>query len=292
MRRFGMPLGLWYMIVSAFSFSLMGLGVKLAGARLTFHQLVFFRSLITFFLSYQALRQANIPFFGNNRKLLLMRGLAGFTGLNLTYYSIVHLPLADATVIQQTNPIFTAIFAGLFLAEHLSWKDMLGILISMVGVLCVAQPAFIFSQTPHELPLFPLLIAIGGAVVSGIAYTIIRKLSNTEHSLVTVFYFPLVSLPLSTPTAFMGWVQPTWKEWLLLLAIGICTQSGQVFLTKSLHLEPAGRATAVGYSQFLFAILWGLLLFQEMPNSWKWLGAALIFCGTLIMMHKSNATQD
>src|SRR6185312_4974421 len=116
---------------------------------------------------------------------------------------------------------------------------------------------------------------------SSIAYVTVRELSKTEHPLVIVFYFPLVATPLAIPWAAAHCVWPSLHAWALLALIGIATQVGQVFLTRALAIESAGRATAVGYLQICFAMIWQILVFGDAPSLWTIAGAALIVAGTL-----------
>jgi len=124
-------------------------------------------------------------------------------------------------------------------------------------------------------------IALAGAVCSAIAYITVRSLSRTEHPLVIVFYFPLVVTPLALPWAIVEWVTPTPVEVLLLIAIGITTQAGQVFLTMGLAADRVARATTVGYLQVAFAMGWQLIIFGDVPTLATIAGAALIVAGTL-----------
>jgi drug/metabolite transporter (DMT)-like permease len=125
-------------------------------------------------------------------------------------------------------------------------------------------------------------IALGAACLSSTAYVTVRQLARTEHPLVIVFYFPLVAAPLAIPWAAWNFAVPRQIDWLLLVAIGVATQIGQVFLTMGLSLERAGRATSVGYLQICFAMLWQLAVFGDVPSATTLVGAALIVAGTLV----------
>jgi drug/metabolite transporter (DMT)-like permease len=80
-----------------------------------------------------------------------------------------------------------------------------------------------------------------------------------------------------------SFVMPRPIDVLLLIAIGVVTQFGQVFLTKALVIERAGRAASVGYIQVAFAMVWQLLVFGEPPTAWTLAGACLILGGTLVV---------
>ena len=280
--------GALYMLASAFSFSIMSLLVKVAGQRLPSQEIVLARAIVTLFLSYGLLRRAGIPVWGKNQKMLILRGVLGFLGLACFYYSVTHLPLAEATVIQHLHPLFTAILAFLILHEKVGRMVSVSSITSLVGVVMIAQPDFLFGAAAIDLNAFDLAVAVGAAVFAAAAYVVVRHLSKTEHALVIVFYFPLVAVPASLPTVLSTAIIPQGWEWLTLLGIGIATQYGQVFLTKGLQLEPAGKAMAIAYMQILFATAWGILFFAEIPSGWTIAGGLLIIGGTLIVAWPRN----
>ena len=150
----GVSSGLRYMVLAAFFFSLMALLVKVAGQRLPSAQLVLARSVVGLVLSYGMLRQAGLAMGGQRKGLLLFRGLIGFGGILCFFYALTRLPLAETTVIAYTSPVFTAILAALFLKETLRAKEIAGLVLSLTGVLFVAQPAFLFGTTAAGLDLF------------------------------------------------------------------------------------------------------------------------------------------
>lgn len=278
------PLGMRYMVGAALAFSVMSLLVKVAGQRLPSQEMVMVRAVITLLLSVWGVRHAGVRPWGtpDKRGLLVVRGVFGFLALSCFYHSIVHLPLADATVIQYTNPVWAGLLAVPFLGERLRRREVASVLVSMAGVALVMRPSFLFG---HGVGLEPVTVIIGllGAMSSGVAYVTVRKLGETEHPAVIVFYFSLVSVFAAVPTAIPGALWPTPMEWLVLVGVGVATQLGQIALTHGLRLERASRATATGYLQIVFAALWGILFFAELPDWGTFLGAALIVGSTLAL---------
>jgi drug/metabolite transporter (DMT)-like permease len=276
------------MLVGTLFFSVMSVLAKLAGERLPTMELVLARVVVTLVMSCWAIKSLGINPWGHNKKLLLMRGFAGFMGLSCYFYAINHLPLADATVIQFCNPMLAALIAVFALDERLRRLDLLATLFSMTGVVLVAQPTFLFAR---GTPLDPVAVAIGlvGAIFSAIAYVVIRRLGSTEHHMVVVFYFPLVTGPASIPLlAYEGVVLPEGIEWLLLLGIGVAAQLGQIEITKGFKLETAGRASSVTYVQIVLAYTWGILLFGEYPNAVSILGAFLVVLGVFSVTRRGT----
>lgn len=273
--------GMLYMLASVMGFAVMATLVKLGGQTLPAMQLVFARVVVTFVLGLWMVKRAGLHPLGNRRGLLLARGLAGTTALCAFYYAITVLPLGDATAIQYTNPVLTAILGAAILGESIRRSDVAGATMSVAGVLLIARPSFLFG-TAESLPTWGLLAASLAAVTSAMAYIAVRALRSTDDPLVVVFWFPLVAAPVVIPWALASWVTPTPIEWALMLAIGCVTHASQIFLTRGIHLVPAGRATSVGYLQVVFAFLIGVTVFDEALNAWNICGALAIFSGTLI----------
>lgn len=266
----------------AFSFSVMSLMVKLAGRTLPSQEIVLARSLIMLALTLALLRRSGTPIRGTRRGLLLLRGAFGLGALSCFYYSVVHLPLAEATLIQYTNPAFTALFAAVALRERLRGRDVAMLVLSLAGVVVITRPAFLFGGSERLDPA-AVAIAVGGAVLSGAAYTTTRKLAATESTMVIVFWFALVSVAGSLPVPSATAVMPGPTECLILLGVGLATFGGQVLFTRGLAIEAAGRATAIAYIQIVFAALWGVLFFGDSPDAWSGAGAALVVLSTFVL---------
>jgi drug/metabolite transporter (DMT)-like permease len=254
-------------------------------------EIVLVRAVITLALSWALVRRAKLPLWGNRKGMLLLRGLLGAAALTCFYFSIVHLPLAEATVIQYTNPVFAALLAAALVRERLGAREITGVVASMIGVILIARPSFLFADSP-PIDTVHIIIAVSGALFSATAYVTVRMLRGADDALVIVFYFPVVTVPLVLPFAIAGWVAPTPWEWLVLLGIGVTTQIAQVYMTRGLQLEPTGRATAVGYLQIVFAGIWGVLLLGERPDAWSVLGAMVIVGGTLLISLRRRVASD
>ncbi|MGD8360291.1 MAG: DMT family transporter, partial [Gemmatimonadota bacterium] len=240
----GFPLGLRYAAAGAFSFSFMSAFAKLAGVRLPTQEIIFFRAVVTTTLTLHALSRAGVSPWGTERGLLLLRGLFGYGALSCFLWAVVRLPLAETTVIHFTNPIFTALLAAIFLGEVLGGREVVLALAALGGVLIVARPGFLFGDISGLDPV-AVGVALTGAILSAAAYVTARRLTRTHHPLVIVLAFAVVSLVGSSPATLRVFVVPRGVEWAYLLGVGLATQAGQVFVTKALQLEKAGRVMAV-----------------------------------------------
>ena len=124
---------------------------------------------------------------------------------------------------------------------------------------------------------------------SALAYVSVRKLSTTEHPLVIILYFPLVSIPLTLPAVLQNGVWPSPGDWGWLLGVGILTQLGQIWVTQGLSRLPAARATSLNYVQVLFAAGWGWIWFNESITAFTCMGAALVLSASFISLSSRQA---
>ncbi|WP_290698091.1 DMT family transporter [Amphritea sp.] len=278
-----LPLGLRYMLLSAFGFSLMAACVKAVSQYdIPVLEIVAARAIVSLVISYLDVKRKRISIWGENKTLLIARGAAGFVALLCGYFAMTALPLAEATMLKHLSPIFTALMALLFLKEQIQRSTMLCIVLSIIGLVIMVKPDLIFSSTVNELPLISVVAALFGSLVAAVAYVIVRRLSQVEDSSVIIFYFPLIALPISVALLGDNFVMPGFEALILLLLVGIFTQIGQVGLTKALQYEEAGKATAYSYVQVLFALILGWALFSEIPTFWTLAGGGFIISGALI----------
>jgi drug/metabolite transporter (DMT)-like permease len=275
--------GVVYMAASALGFSVMSVLVKLASARVPVGEIVLARAIVTLAISYAMVRRAGIDPLGHARGRLVSRGVLGFFALACYYVGLSRLPLADATTLQNTIPLITTLLAWWLLKEGIGRATVLALVSGLAGVLLIARP----GGGGHDV--LGIAIVLIGACLSSLAYVTVRQLSRTDHALVIVLYFPLVATPLAIPWAATSFAVPQPLDILLLVAIGVATQVGQVFLTMGLAALRAGPATAVSYLQVCFAMIWQLVIWGDAPALTTVAGAALILAGTLVVSASTRA---
>ncbi|GAB2663985.1 DMT family transporter [Vibrio panuliri] len=277
------PVGVRFMLLSALGFALMSACVKYVSVHgIPVFEIVAARALVSLILSYLDVRRKGISIWGNNKKLLLLRGAVGTMALMCVYYAVTALPLAEATILQYVHPVFTALLGVLFLKERIQGATMICIALCLLGLGIMVQPNMSNSITADALPLHSVMIALLGAFGSSIAYVIVRKLSQTEDSSVIIFYFPLVALPISTMLMWQDFVLPSLAITLMLVLVGVFTQVGQYGLTKAMQTQEAGKASGYSYVQIVFSTLLGVMIFNEIPSVWTYLGGGLIVTGALV----------
>jgi hypothetical protein len=287
-----MKKGILFIVLSGLSFLVVNFLVKLFGMgseqtifvglqKIPVHELVLSRSIISFTISFFIIKRKKLPLFGVNKKWLLIRGFAGMIALTIFFETIHQLPIAVASTIQYLAPIFTMIFTLVLLRERIFKLQWLFVLIAFIGVTFIGLNALILKSNPVKLDYFWLTLGVISAAFSGIAYTAIVKLKETDNPINIVSYFPMLSIPIMTVWCFFDFVMPKGIEWFLLLVIGIFTQIAQVLLTKALHQESASLITPFQYLGSIYAMLMGFFIFEEHLNILIIIGVALILVGVV-----------
>ncbi len=123
------------------------------------------------------------------------------------------------------------------------------------------------------------------------AYNVIRKLNTSENPLVIIFYFPLVTMPLTGAYSFFDWVAPEGIQWLYLLMVGVLTQIAQYFMTKAYQSEEVNKVASVSYIGIFYALIFGWVFFQETFNLQTYLGMAVVLVGVVLnLWYKRKVT--
>lgn len=261
------------MVISVFFFSCMGLMVKLV-SHIPSTQVVFFRSAISFLLSFWLLQRQGVSVWGIHRKYLILRGLCGAAALILFYETLQKIPLASAVTIGFLAPIFTTIL-GIFIArEKVRPVQWLFFLLAFVGVVLV-------QGFDPRIQMIYLVIGIVATFFSGLAQNFIRKINTREHPLVIIFYFPLITTPLSGAYSVFNWVPPQGWDWAILIAIGLFTQFAQFFMTKSIQLEELSKVSIIRYLSIVYALIFGYIFFDETYSILAYAGMGLAILGVV-----------
>ena len=268
------------MFLATLAFSLMQVCVKFV-AHLPFHELILFRSVITLGISYAYIRKAGLQPWGNNRSVLIQRGVYGTIALSLWFLSIQKLPLASAATLFNLSPVFTAILAIFILKERVRNIQWLFFAAAFAGVVLIRG----FDSNVQGIYV---LAAVGGAFFSGLAYNMVRKLKDSDHPMVVIFYFPMVALPAAILWSLFDWVMPTGADWVFLSAIGIFAQLGQVLLTRALQLERAARISSITFFGVPIALLFSVFVFRESYNLVNIFGFALVSLGVILNIYISK----
>lgn len=233
-------------------------------------------------------------FPSGKRLILLLRCFVGTTGLMLSFYAFRHMPLADASVIIFSTPVFVAIFAKLFLKEPCGVFNIFTILLTLFGVILITRPAILFGDTTSANEqisdressnnVWGAVAAISSTLFGANAYVTLRALKGIHYSVIMSNFgafalvytiaiswlFDVICLPYCNP-----------DRWLV-IALAIFSFLGQILLTISLQIEEAGPISIARSADIVFAFFWQILFFKETPNGYSIIGALIVTVSVLL----------
>ena len=285
--------GVLYMFMASFFFAIMGAFAKLSSESMSSLEVVFFRNVFGVALVGFAVYKRPMKQAGGKPWLLFFRGFMGFVALLAFFYNIAHIPLGDAMTFSKTSPIFTAIFAWLFLNEKLAKSAWLAVFVGFIGIVFITQPTgLMFSKTD--------LLGIFSGVGAALAYTSVRELKKYYDTRAIVLSFmtvgtvgPLILLWISPyieakELDFMlgTFVMPSGIVWLYVTGMGLFATLAQLYMTKAYGESQAGIVGAVSYTNIVFSIGVGLLLGDALPDFITLFGIILIIISGILVVKK------
>ena len=262
------------MLLATLAFATMNVFVKQLD-RIPAMEIVFFRCLVSGMICGVVIARERLDWKGNNHTLLIARGAFGTLALFLFFVTLQHMHLATAVTIQYLSPIFTALIGVFVLREMVPKRQWLFYGLAFAGV-------FVLKGFDSGVSTFYLLIGIGSALCSGMAYNLVRRLREREAPIVVVLHFQLVGIAAGLVFILFRWQTPSPWEWLSLLMCGVLTQVGQVCLTKSLQSERIAQVAVLNYVGLIYALLFGVTLFGERYTVQTVLGISLVIAGVLL----------
>lgn len=215
------------------------------------------------------------------------RAGTGTIGMVLNFAAPTLLPLAVATTLSFTSPMFAVVLSALLLREHVGRWRWLAATLGFVGVALVADP---FHAT---VPMFGALVAIGGAFMVALISIQIRDLTKTEDSVAIVTWFAIFATPvLLIASLFSDWNYDV-GDVLVMLGIGVAGVAGQLLLTASLRFGPVSTVIIMDYMALIWATTYGWLIFDNLPPASLWLGAPIvILAGGIIVWREQKLAKQ
>lgn len=269
------------MTLSALGFSMMGGLVKKTFGSIPPTEAVFFRAFVALPILIPWMAYKKIPFFGQNNRILLLRSLAGFTALCLNFIATAKIPLAEASILNQTSPFFVAILSSIFLSEKVSSQLWFLIVLAFIGTLLIVNPTW------GEINIFSLM-GLSSGFFAAVAYVSIRQLHKSDSPFTMVFNFMLLSSVLSLLLFHRHFIQPSLTNMIFLIGAGIVGTLAQLAMTEAYKHAPASVVSPYSFCGVLFSALWGVFFWGELPGVVQALGGILIiFCGVGIAKIKT-----
>lgn len=283
-------LGLFYAFLSTVFFSIIALLVKTIeglhaieiSAIRCFFQMLFVAPLLIYHKT---------GFLGprDKRIYLVLRGFIGSNAMILLFYAVQQMPLADATVIMFSNPVFTSVLAWIFLKERCTIWDCVFTVFTLTGVILIARPPFIFGkhlsgiESNYSNHIKGAVAAFAGAIGAACTIVVLRKIGKSVHYYLSVWYYAVIGLIecIITVSVLGEWKIPSCgrDRWMLML-IAVLGIAGQSFLTKALQIEKAGPVALMRTVDVVLAFIFQFIFFDRAPTWWSLGGALCVVAST------------
>ena len=275
--------GIAYIISAAFFYSLMSLFVRLSGD-IPVMQKAFFRNIIAASVALAIMVQRKDhrdlhSAVSNHWFALLMRTVFGTLGLVCNFWAVDHLPIADTNMLNKMAPFFAILMSIPIVREHPKKIDLFCVVGAFIGALFVLKPG-------GGVASFPALIALFGGFCSGTAYAFIRQMrTHGVPGSVIIFFFSLCSALVCLPFLLFNYAPMTERQMVFLLMTGLTAAGGQISVTAAYACAPAREISVFDYSQVLFAALFGIFIFAEIPDVYSIIGYVVIIGMAILRWH-------
>ncbi|MEO6610804.1 MAG: DMT family transporter [Chitinophagaceae bacterium] len=290
--------GIFFMVLAALGFSLMGGAAKLLKGSFGAGQLVFWRNAVGLVVLIAGFIIKPPVNKGGKFHLLLFRGMMGTTALYTLLYCILHIPLGTAMTYNLTSALFIAVFSFLLFREYHGRIVLLAVLLGFYGMLLIYRPAMHFPWYYHAAGLL-------SGITSALAYITVNRLAGHYDSRIIVLSF--IGTGVLVPVVFMliryighippddvffiNWRWPVGIEWFYTLWLGLAALFGQYFVTKAYGSDKAGIVSAIGYANIVFSVFIGMALGDAFPDSMSLSGIlCIILSGVIISLVKRRKT--
>lgn len=274
--------GAFWMTLSAVGFAAMTSIIRYLTASLPAIELAFFRSLFSLMFmmpwliraGWAGLRTSNVRTYG-------LRALLGSVAMICWFVALANMPVAEATSLSFTAPIFASIGAMIFLGERAGVRRWTAIIVGFLGTLIILRPGF------EEISPAAILLLFGSAAVAG-AVIMVKILSRTETSSAIVTYMGLYMVPiLLIPTLFV-WETPPLALFPWLIVMGGLGTAAQWAMTQAYAATDATAVLPFDYLRLPFVAVVGYLVFEEKPDLWTWIGALVIAGSSIYIAHRES----
>lgn len=277
--------GILLMLAGDFMFALNDAMGKWLVASFSVGQVVLIRSIGAFIvLGPMIANQGARRLFRMERPVLqILRVLATTADTALFYAAVVYLPLADVMSFYMAGPIYVAALSHFLLGEKVGWRRWAAILVGFCGVLIILKPSSAaFSQSS--------LFALVGSIAFAFAIILSRRLRGTSDTTL-VTWQTIGTLLVGGVMTIGAWQTPSALDFGAMLLLGIVSCSAHLMITRALKLAPASTLAPLHYSLLLWAVIFGLAFFGDVPGPRILIGSAIVVLAGLFIFHRQKVVE-
>lgn len=276
--------GVVLMIMASAFLASMHASVRYISGDLHPFTIAFFRNVFGFcFLLPWLLRIGLLALKTNRLHLHMVRGLVNGSSMLCWFTALSLIPLADATALSLTSPLFATLGAILLLGERIRLHRVMGLVAGLLGMLVILQPGIV------EISLGSMLV-VGSAAFVVSSKLIAKELTRTDSTATIVAYLTLLMIPVTGIPAAFFWQTPTLDQFLVLLLIGGLGSLGHICFVQAYRLADVGLVEPIILFRLVWAALLGFMLFAEIPGVEVWIGGALIVGATTYVTRHEQRT--
>jgi drug/metabolite transporter (DMT)-like permease len=274
--------GALWLVSGGFIFTSTSAMIRLLSAEIESVQTAFFRAAISVILLLPMIAAGRVKPWRSKRIVgHFWRTAMGTGSMVLGFYAVSMLPLADATAIAFSQPLFSVVVAALVLGEKVRWRRWSATVIGFAGVLIMARP----GEGSLQLGA---LVALANAATVALSILLVRRLSDSETPLMILTQFAIFSTILLTVPAILVWRWPDLWGWVLAVGIAVSATVGQYFWVQAFKAGEMSAVAPFEYMRLPFAVFVGWLIWGEMPVIWTYVGASIVIGSALYIAHREH----
>ena len=261
--------------------------IKTLGTTYSVFQIIFFATLFSFIpiSGFMLADKKSGTFRPKNLVLVLARSFFQAIGFICAFFSFTALDLAEAYSLLFVTPLLITVFASLFLGEVIRLRRMIALGIGFLGVIIVLRPGFSVFDLGH-------LAAILASFCASMAFIILRKIGQVERSASVILLPMFTTLTVSGLFLPSYFVPPSLIDLSGMAAIGIMSTVSQLALIVAYRVAPAGLIAPFQYTQIVWAILFGALFFEEVPDTFVLVGAGFIITSGIFIIWREYKVES
>jgi drug/metabolite transporter (DMT)-like permease len=218
----------------------------------------------------------------DHHRYYLGRSFLGFMSMLLWFYALAFMPLAEATALSFTSPLFATSFAVVLLHEVVRARRWTATIIGFLGAMIILRPGMSDLDLAHALVL-------GSSALAGVNAILVKQLTRSESANAIVTYMTLYILPMSLVPALFVWVMPPLHTWPLIVALGLLATLAHQAMTRAFVATDTSVVMSFDYGRLPFVALIAWIVYGEVPDLWTWVGAAVIVGASTYIAHREAA---
>jgi len=265
-------------VLAAAAFASMGSMIKVTAAELPNTMVVFLRNAFGLLMLTPWLLRPGLQGLATRRLgMHVLRAAIGLSAMYCFFYAIPRLQLANAVLLNYSQPLFIPFIAWIWLRERPPARIFPAVALGFAGVALILKPdAGLISPVG--------VVGLASGLLAAAAMTSIRRMSDTEPTTRIVFYFTVFGTAISAVPALITWQPPSPRAWIAMLAAGALATIGQLLLTRAYSLAPAAHVGSLIYTAVVFAAVIGWVGWSEVPDSYGALGASLVILAGMLVV--------